>query len=168
MRITGWIIVAGCLPLASGETCFHTVQEAARQTGVQDGEGFRLEGIRFDLLGGGRWARVANCLHPERPGTMLKLQSPQESSNRVTSPSTSQQSVAGRKQHSEMPSAVLSGSAVRIVKLEDQVRMELAGVAQEAGALGARIHVRIGSGNEEHFVSAIVRGESLVELESAR
>ena len=56
MRVLGWMLVMASLPgvcVGQGE-CFRTVREAALQNGVRDGEGFRLEGVTADRVGGGK------------------------------------------------------------------------------------------------------------------
>ena len=161
MRI--WVLfLVGCccLPGRAETACFHSVREAALQAGVRDGEGFRLEGIRLDRVGGGRWARVVSCLHVERPGIAVRL-----ADDRVTVggilPAASKLMSPGR-------TLVAIGSVVQVVRMEANVRLELVGVAQNSGSLGDAIKVRVGAAGAEHFIAAVVRGEGLVELEAGQ
>ncbi len=156
------LFLAGCccLPGRAETGCFHSVKEAVSQAGVRDGEGFRLEGIRLDRVGGGRWARVVSCLHPERPGMAVRIAG-DGAEVQVAGAAAGKLFGVGR-------TLVAIGSVVQVVQVEANVRLELAGVAQENGALGDAIRVRVGAAGLEHFVAAVVRGEGLVELEAVR
>ena len=57
---------------------------------------------------------------------------------------------------------VLAGAAVRVVRAEENVRLEVAGVAQASGRLGDRVRVLLGG---EQAMVGVVRGVGLVELE---
>ena len=161
MRIFA-IFLAGCccLPGRAETGCFHSVKEAALQAGVRDGEGFRLEGIRLDRVGGGRWARVVSCVHPERPGMAVRVADER--------PGVQVAGVAAGRLFGVGRTLVEIGSVVQVVQVEANVRLEVAGVAQESGAMGDAIRVRVGAAGLEHFVAAVVRGEGLVEMEAGR
>ena len=60
---------------------------------------------------------------------------------------------------------VKTGAAVRVVRVDAMSRLEMAGVAQGDGGVGARVRVRLASDGEARFVSAVVRGEGLVEMD---
>ena len=63
---------------------------------------------------------------------------------------------------------VAIGAVVRVVRADVNVRLEMAGVAQESGAIGDAVRVRVGSADDARFVQAVVRGDGLVELEAAQ
>ena len=163
------LLLTGCCCLAGrGEsTCFRTIKEAALQAGVRDGEGFQLAGIRLDRVGGGRWARVVSCSHPERPGMALRVpESPLErASENAHSPAAPLSAAAPQSVPAPL---VLVGALVHVFKIEQNVRLEMAGVAQQSGGLGDTVKVRVGAVGEERLASAVVRGEGLVMLEEAR
>ncbi len=149
------------------ERCFRSAHEAALQAGVRDGEGFRLEGVRVDRAQGARWARVVSCPHPERPGMVVKVPA-NVSAKSAEAAAASGESSLGERPEPLRPAMVSAGGLVRVVRLEASARLEMAGVCQTGGAAGDHVRVRIGPPGEERFVSAVVRGEGLVEWEGAR
>ena len=59
---------------------------------------------------------------------------------------------------------VVAEMVVRVVRIEDNLRLEMAGVAQGSGGVGDAVRVRVGAAGEERFVEGVIRGEGLVEL----
>ena len=169
MRVTGWVLLLCCIPgvARAEELCFRSAHEAALQAGVRDGEGFRLDGVRLDRAQGSRWARVVSCLHPERPGVVVKVAA-NGSTGKVAGPAAANESGLAERPEAAKPALVTAGGLVRVVRVEATSRLEMAGVCQAGGAAGDHVRVRIGLPGEERFVSAVVRGEGLVEWEEAR
>jgi hypothetical protein len=73
---------------------------------------------------------------------------------------------------------MLAGSRVRLVQTSDKVQMEMSGVAQESGAVGDRVRVRLlplssdgalgeqtSWASSERFATGVVRSRNLVEVE---
>ncbi len=159
MQLCKWVLVAG---LVSGECygeefCFRSAAEAVAQRGVRDGVGFRLEGVRVDRLGGGAWARVVSCEHPERPGVSVRVEQGVEGK-------TVADKVAVRVSQAER--VMVAGTRVRVVRTEAMARVEVSGIVQDGGAVGDRVRVRIEArdGGEARFLEGLVMGVELVEV----
>ena len=169
MRVLILVLVGCCCFNGRAENaCFRSTKEAALQSGVRDGEGFRLEGVRMDRVGGSRWARVVSCLHPEWPGVTVKVAGSREEAGDGTPSLAMKPSGARHAALAMAPPVVLAGAAVRVVRVEAMVRLEMAGVAQESGALGDLVRVRVGAAGAERLEDGVVRGDGLVALEVAR
>lgn len=142
----------------SGEAvCFRTANEAAAQLGRPGTEGFRLDTLRRDVFSGLTWATVSSCEHPERPKiTVSSHDGVQVAVQAVT------------QQQENRKFLVRAGMKVRLVRVEETMRLELEGVAQANGVLGDRVRVKILSPygvGEEKFVTGLIRSSALLEME---
>ena len=160
------IVLVGMVVLLGGRCyaesgCFHSVAEAARRVGVRDEGGFRVEGVRRDVLSGLEWVRVARCGRPEVPAVLVF--------GGVVA--------AGGKEGVKPVAAeitrpvVVAGDAVRVVWAEGSTRGDLAGIAVASGRVGALVRVRVEAFTmmaEERLVAGVVRAAGVVELEMAR
>lgn len=116
-------LMAGChaTPAQTIETGRSSAEGAASTSG------YRLEAVRWDPLLQQRWALVSICGRPDLPHLMLPLQ-------RATT----------RDGISTTPFPVVHvGDVVHIVSQEEFMRMELTGIAEENGVLGARVRVHL-------------------------
>jgi hypothetical protein len=123
-------------------------------------EGYRTTSIYFDSILGKRWAALSNCEHPEWPQIAVPIDRldklPQVRPKSSTDEPTTIQ-------------VVHLGDMVRLWKQEDNLRIEVAGVAQQGGALGSVIRVRLAPRSvsdqlSQETVMGIVRGRSDVEI----
>ena len=159
MQIALFLILLN-VPLALRAACFHTKAEAALQAGVRDGEGFQLDGIRIDRLAGGRWATVRSCLHPEHPGTAIRIGSGSAQGPGEVVPKASAN-----------PAVIRTGDTVEATQADANVRLIMTAIAQTAGAIGDTIRVRLApmaNHNEARFANAVIRSPGSVELEAAQ
>ena len=111
------IVLLAVSPAMAESACFRTAHEAAVESGVRDGMGFRLEGVRVDGVRGTSWATVRSCLHPEQPGRVLAVAGTVRKST-------------GTPAETPRELLVRANQDVVVVATEGLVRMELAGVAQ--------------------------------------
>lgn len=131
--------------------------------GVMAGqEGYRVKIVRWDPLLKQRWAVVASCDHPERPSIAMQV-----SDERLEAVHPNLES---RRQTTQSPFPIVhAGDLVQLWKQEQNLRIKVAGRAEENGAAGSRVRVRlIPSGFDigpEHTFIGIVRGPSDVEIE---
>ena len=142
---------------AAQQVCYHSATEAVAAKGIEDGQGFRLESMRADAFSQGGWALVRSCSHPEWPGQMV----------RVAGAFTRVERGIGAAARAVVVSAPLvnAGMRVRVVRVEESVRMELTGVAQANGREGEQIAVRLlAVGDREQFVTGLVRRDGSVEI----
>ena len=120
--------------------------------------------VKHDAVRDLRWALVVDCEHPERPARWMpagKDVAEMKTVAAVAAPVVAVQSVASL--------VVKAGDTVRVWSSGGVVRMETTGVAQENGAVGARIRVRMlrqgmESVGEERFVTGVVAGPGSVEM----
>lgn len=164
-------VVSICLTLLPGISlmafdagCARTPQLAVRMAEsvapeefpLQD-KGYRVRSMRYDPVLERQWAVVASCGHPERPTFAMPVDSPVANSVGATS----------AMPHARV-SAVRAGDLVQAWQQEPNLRIEIAGRAEESGAVGNRVRIRIlHSGFESgqpRTVIGIVRGPGNVEI----
>ena len=128
------LLVGPAHAAAVSRGCSATVQQAAAQmasgesnTGEQTG--FRVEHVRVDRVQGGVWAMVGSCADPARPLVAVKL--PES---------------AGRQVAASREIVIHAGERVRVIQRSGDSHMELSGSADDAGAVGAAVRVRLDSG----------------------
>ena len=141
--------------------CYRSVTEAVAGQGTQDGDGYWVESLRLDVLLGRSWATVGRCGHPEWPAMVVASGNARVA---VGTPSGSPSAAVS------VALAVRAGAAVTVVRNEEAVRMEMAGVAQQSGGVGERIRVRVvrvsdEAGAPEEFVEAVVKSADVLEME---
>lgn len=125
-------------------------------------DGYRVKMVRWDPLLKQRWAMVTSCDHPERPS--IAIQIPDERSEGMQDNLES----SGQTIQSPFP-IVHAGDLVQLWKQEQNFRIKVAGRAEENGAAGSRVRVRLipsgfDIGQEQTFIG-IVRGPRDVEIE---
>ena len=168
--------------------CFRSPAEAALMgaDGVSGTGGFRVEGVRRDVLLGRSWAVVRSCEHPERPAVvveMLRLAGngalaemsglPGRGRLRAREAAAGSQAVWPTEKQAaaraETP-VLVAGATVQVVRMEQNVRLTMAAVAQRSAAMGERVRLRVvrEAGESEQFVEGVVRGAGLVEMEDGR
>jgi hypothetical protein len=125
--------------------------------------GYRVTKIQSDTVLGQRWVMIASCGHPEWPEVAL----PASGTGLLITPQEIERSSS---RSAKATPVVRAGDIVRLWKQENLLRVEVAGVSEESGDLGATIRVRLLRGNmndqsiPEQF-SGVVRGPSNVEIQ---
>jgi hypothetical protein len=124
-------------------------------------DSYQVTKVQWDPVLQKKWTWVSNCKHPDWP--MHALQS---GSNGTSSESTGQSS---SERIGPVPMVVRAGDVVRLWHREDYLNIEVTAVAQENGALGQAIRVRMvypknAEPQEEKHFTGIVRGPSDLEM----
>lgn len=174
MRWLTWTLLLSVL-LISGwsarlnAACSKTVWDAAHAQeniviSALDGPGYRVTAVQWDALLQQHWAQVVDCRHPEWPAVSVMLE-PKGLTNRSN---TGPRPTINSWRSSDEP-LVHIGDVVRLWRQEEAVRIELQGVAEESGAIGTRIRVRLlrGFGDKNNLVQrlhGVVCGHDDVEL----
>ncbi len=139
--------------------------------GAQDsGQGlgrFRVESVRRDALLGRSWAVVRSCEHPERPAVVMEML--RQAGDEAAARGRLRAGNVAATVRTETP-VLIAGATVQVVRVEQNVRLEMAAVAQRSAGMGERVRLRVvrEAGEGEEFVEGVVRGAGLVEMESGR
>ncbi len=157
-RLVAGALVSMASCCAAQKGCYRSAVEAAAAAGVEDAKGYRVESVSYDVFSQTGWALVRSCAHPERPGLMLRVATGKTPAGAMVS--------ASKDAAMRSPVVVFAGTRVRVVKVEEVLRMELAGVAQASGREGDWIEVRLmGVDEREQFVTGLVRRDGSVEMD---
>jgi hypothetical protein len=183
MSRTQWIVAVmtvGYLLGAAGESfaaidsvsgaCASTpaaaLQAAQSSTGTSvptlaGARGFRVASVRWDSLQQRNWAVIESCDHRERPSVVIALGAP--------APALS---AASLTRPNVPPPIVRAGDIVRLWKNDRLAHLEIIGIAEENGAAGTRVRVRLaaskdaeGQVTQPRYFAGIVRGPADVEME---
>jgi hypothetical protein len=157
------LLLLGCSACRAEVSCFKTAAQAAAGVGEQEGGGYRLEFVRTDAYSGRSWARVRSCVHPEWPAVVIGVGT---LSGVVAF--LNRDPASTEKGPPVLLPVVRAGATVRVVELDERVRIEMVGVAQGAGRVGDRVRVRIlgpGGVGEGRLSDAVVRSADLLEVE---
>lgn len=166
-----WVAAWGlCVLIATvaQAQCVATPAAAAASSGsvsallMASGSGFRVASMRWDPVLRQRWVRVESCDHPAWPALEMPVptvERPQRMIERdlvVLHPKAA-------------PPVVRAGDAVQLWSTEGNLRIDVAAVVEEAGALGAKVRVRLmqrqtPGGQSEREFEAVVRGPRSVEM----
>lgn len=118
---------------------------------MQGEDGYRVTSVRWDQLLRQGWAMVARCGHPEWPEVALQTR------------------VSHLVLDVGVPLVVRAGDTVRLWRRENDLRIEVAAVAEESGGLGKSIRVRLMhagmEGQPERQMVGVVRGPEDVEMQ---
>lgn len=159
--IITWLTIAG---VASASSLNSSCSPSAAQTIeldsthhepiLQQGR-YRTISVRWDPVLRQRWATIVSCDHPERPSIALLM-------------SLNPEDKATQESPTPFP-IVRAGDLVRLWRQENDLRIEASGIAQESGATGSRVHVRLlNSGldgqQQGKTLFGIVRGKGDVEI----
>jgi hypothetical protein len=127
----------------------------------QGDDGYRVTSVRWDPVLRQDWAMVARCGHPEWPEIALP---------------THMSSLALKREGGvaligvvDVPLVVRAGDAVRLWRWENELRIEVAAIAEESGGVGKSIRVRLVrasmDGQVELQMVGVVRGPEDVEMQ---
>lgn len=119
--------------------------------------GYKVQSLHYDPVLNRQWAVIASCEHPGSPTFAVPLNSPVPNSSKAAS-----------AMHDARPAVVHAGELVQAWQQGTNLRLEVAGRAEESGAIGSRIRIRVlraGSESGEPLtVTGIVRGRGNVEI----
>jgi len=125
-------------------------------------DGYRIAKVHLDPLLHRSWAMIASCGHPDRPWIAMLLPE-----MKLRGALSSFDSRTDHSQSTPFP-VVHSGDLVQLRGSEKNLRIEVAGKAEESGTVGSIVHVRmINSGfdiGREQTLTGIVRGPGDVEI----
>jgi Chaperone for flagella basal body P-ring formation len=170
--LLGWIAALGfaglmATGLAHADCAASAVGAAAVGLGGKsalrgDGVGFRVRSVRWDPVLRQGWALVVSCDHPEWPA--VELPAPLARPKVATA--------GWEEQGQGQPAAALAvraGEAVRLWHRESDMAIDLAAIAEENGAVGKTVRVRVVLRSEfgqrtEEELTGVVRGPREVEL----
>jgi hypothetical protein len=161
--ITVFVLQGACL----AQVCARTPEAAVRSAGaaapsdaVSATEGYRVASVHWDPVMRESWARVVSCAHPERPGVLIRV----EGGHSAAAP------LAAQRERAVNTPVVRAGEIVQLWRQEPLLRIEVAGIAEQSGAMGERIHVRLlhrndGNPADEAELTGVVRGHAEVEMQ---
>jgi hypothetical protein len=139
---------------------------AAAQPQAECGPGtYRVIASRWDVLLRIHWQLRQDCSHPEWPSRTVADRSPAVSAvaslQLATVPAASPQAVQ---------LVVQAGDAVHLWRQEENVRIEMVGVAEQGAHIGEHIAVRIPQARDDggtitHGLGGTVRGPGNVEMD---
>jgi len=159
-------VVGSSSPANAGESACHNPSALAAQmalppgtvTMLEEGENYRVLVTRWDPVLNQRWAVLSNCDHPEYPAVSVSISKPERNAISSKGPATGV---------SRFP-VVRAGDLVQLWGQDQNLHIEIAGRAEQDGAIGSRIRVRLlRSGfdtGREQTMSGVVRGPRNVEL----
>ncbi len=120
--------------------------------------------VKRDSLLSLQWAVTVDCEHPERPARMVLLRD-----NAAAADGVKAAEVRSVRVEPVATMLVRAGETVRLWSQDDVTRLETTGVAQESGAAGKQVRVRLlrqgmNSDEAEIFVIGVVDGLGSVEI----
>lgn len=163
------LVALTCVPaLAFDVGCARTPQLAVgmgrtvipEQVPLQH-DGYRMQSMRYDPVLDRQWAVIAICGHPERPTFAVPVDFP-------LADHAERASHANVVIRDQKVAVVHAGDLVQAWRQEPNLRIELAGRAEESGMIGSHVRVRVlHSGfdsGQPLTVTGIVRGPGNVEI----
>jgi Chaperone for flagella basal body P-ring formation len=128
-------------------------------------DGYRVAKVHWDPLLNQRWAIIASCGHPDRPSIAMPLTD--------LAPQTEVSPLGnhvGSSPWMQSPFPIIhAGDLVQLQIQNNDIRIEVAGRAEENGAIGNKVRVRLlhtgFDTNQEQTLRGIVRGPGHVEIE---
>lgn len=150
---------AQCLPTPVAAASSAT--SASLPTAV-GGSGFRVASTHWDPVLRQRWVLVESCDHPAWPALEMPVPTVEKPQRIVERDMVSLQLKAA-------PPVVRAGDTVQLWSVEGNLRIEVAAVAEESGAVGATVRVRLMQrqtfgGQRETEFEGVVRGPRSVEM----
>jgi hypothetical protein len=169
--LTSLLILQGVIVINSAcAVCYNTPRAAfdavvtsSSFSPTLESGGYRVTRIQSDPVLGQRWAMIVSCGHPEWPAFALPA-------NGAISIKTLQEGNPSLTENVKTALVVHAGDVVRLWRQETLLRIEVAGVSEESGALGNTVRVRLVPRNTddqsipEQF-AGVVRGPSNVEIQ---
>lgn len=138
-------LMIACSAIAAAGQCSQTpvaAAQAAVETKTPGGrDGFRATEAVVDLQTGRVWVRVIACGHPERPAALVPFGVPAVSLGAAATP----QRATEAQPRVQTQIVVRPGDAVRVRFASSGAQVQLEGKAEEQGAVGQVITVRMQS-----------------------
>ncbi|QNI35435.1 flagella basal body P-ring formation protein FlgA [Edaphobacter albus] len=131
---------------------------SSTSTMLEHGENYRVIATRWDPVLNQRWAVISSCDHPEHPSISFAISKPDRETISSQFRATSL-----------LPFPVVhAGDLVQLWGQDQNLHVEIAGRAEQNGAVGNRIRVRLlrsgfDTGREQTMLG-VVRGPRNVEL----
>jgi hypothetical protein len=172
----GLVLFAACVPIASAQSAPPSSPSSARpslQSNVDANaaqreslfaQGWVLREVHWDPILRHAWQVFADPAHPERPTVAVLADGPQQELARGAAAERSRAVAAA------VP-VVRVGDRVVLWSTEKNIRLQLAAVAEENGAIGDHIRLRIPGAawdngpNSQQPVRGVVRSAADVEME---
>jgi hypothetical protein len=124
-------------------------------------QGYRVQSVRWDSLQRRNWAVIESCDHSERPSITVPMDMPAPVLLTASS----------ARPYAIMP-IVRAGDLVRLWKRDRYAHIEMIATAEENGAVGTRVRVRLtapkdadGQSTQPQYFAGVVRGPADVEME---
>lgn len=168
-----WVVLAfvfsACADLMRAEGACAKTPEAALLAVSQGastqapfaGQGYRVESVHHDLVLQRNWAVVRSCDHPEWPAFTLSTH---------LAAQHSAASLMAERASEELP-VVRAGDLVRLWRTDGDAHIEMIATAEQSGAIGTRVRVRMvvppseeGQPDGVRYLAGVVRGPESVEL----
>ena len=166
-RIVGLSSGVLLMPPVASAVCASTpvaavsLSETNRGQFMQGDGGYRVTSVRWDPVLQQGWAMVARCGHPEWPEVALPT--------RLSSLALKREERTASIGVVDVPLVVRAGDTVRLWRRENELRIEVAAVAEESGGVGKSIRVRLVragmEGQAERQMVGVVRGPADVEMQ---
>jgi hypothetical protein len=165
--VLGWFAGATLPAFAAPEACASTpgaallaARGSANALAPAPAHGYRVESVRWDPLLRQNWAVIGSCDHPGWPSMTRWIDLPAPPT-RISTPS-----------YADAVPTVRAGDVVHLWKREHDAHIEMIAVAEENGAVGARVRLRLaklrdadGEIARPQYLAGVVRGPADVELE---
>ncbi len=164
--------VGGCAGTPAGAIAAARAEQSV--TALQT-VGYRVESVRWDAAQRQTWAVIRSCDHAERPTLAMLADLPHHTAAAATVPTIP---ASSSPQSSEIARAntasvlVHAGEAVRLWRADGLAHIELIATAEENGAAGAKIRLRLMTAKDNdgqtappRYLAGIVRGPADVEID---
>jgi hypothetical protein len=138
-------------------------EQRATGSAVGEARGYRFLSVRRDSLLQQSWAVIESCGHAEQPLRMMLMDPPM--SRGMSAPML-------RVSTSDIVLQIVrAGDLVRLWKNDGRARIEMVATAEENGAIGGRVRVRLAMPSEldgqavaPQYLAGVVRGPADVEM----
>ncbi len=164
--------LAGCAntPAAAIEAMRAGKMADLQAAGLQ-ATGFRVESVRWDAAQRQTWAVIRSCDHAERPALARLADLPHGAPVAQTGSSAALVSAQSLQANTTV-AVVHAGEVVRLWRADSQAHIELMATAEENGAVGGKVRLRLLTPKEAdgqyappRYFAGIVRGPADVEME---
>jgi hypothetical protein len=169
-RSTDWCAESPCASTATGAV--RAYESGMATDPAAELAGYRVTGVRRDVILGRTWASVGRCGHPEWPEVSVATTAKAQALVAVEMASSSQTGrpqIAASLQGRPVERLVQPGETVRLWRTETNLRVELTAVCDESGGIGDKVRVHVTSRLEDgvvvRYLSGRVRGPADVEME---
>jgi hypothetical protein len=160
LGMTRQMIAAPCASTPAA-AMLAAAQSAPVSNLLPETDGYRVEEVRWDPFLRRQWAVIQRCGHAGQPSFMVRTE--------LEAQSSSKKFLALR--HDVALPVVQAGDLVRLWKRDGSAQIQLIATAEENGALGGRVRVRLaglpdadGQSGQPRYLAGVVRGPADVEM----